>query len=160
MKGGFMSIWNQVKHVLLTGICATSMLWPYEAEAARAYDNKTISRRAKRKPSSKKNTPPPKKLSPDTNVPFNAQDPQKTLNGLLKNIQDSETLSPEHKEAISLCLKELSKTQTGRYIFRNIPETIKTRIMPSGSGVLASYGGKTLSIAEGLFKNILNPKLA
>lgn len=99
-----------------------------------------------------------KRSNQNHTVSVNTQNPQRTLNGLLKNIQDSETLSPEHKEVISLCLKELSKTQTGRYIFRNIPETIKTRIMPSGSGVLASYGGKTLSIAEGLFKNILNPK--
>ena len=99
-----------------------------------------------------------KKIYHNSNISLNTQNPQKTLHGLLKNIQDSKTLSPEHKEAISLCLKELSKTQTGRYIFRNIPETIKTRIMPSGSGVLGSYGGKTLSIAEGLFKNILNPK--
>lgn len=139
-----MSVWNQVRNILLTGICATSLLWPYEAEAARSYDNKRSSRQSRKeqrrtkKRNRKNERVPDRRKQPPR---LNSGNPQKILTSLLRNVQNSKELSSEHKELIATCLTELSKTQTGRYIFSNIPDNITLHIIPnpSGQGALGTY---------------------
>ena len=138
-----MSVWNQVRNILLTGICATSFLWPYEAESARTYDNKRTSRqsrreqkraqkRARRNDNSNRNKPSGR---------LNSENPRRTFDALLTSVQASKELSDEHKQILRSCLTALSKTPTGRYIFSNIPYNITLHIIPNpeGRGALGTY---------------------
>ena len=55
-------MWNNlVKRALLTGICLTSFMWPYEAESApRSYDNRQTAQqtqRSRRQSGRTQNTP-------------------------------------------------------------------------------------------------------
>ena len=97
---------------------------------------------------------PPKQQSQTNVVPKpNSGNPQKTLHALIEKLQKNDKISSEYKQIIITSLTELSKTQTGRYIFSNIPDDI-TFIVDYGIAP-GSYGSKKLRITPSLFKNML-----
>ena len=111
---------------------------PYEVSAAPKKETRKERReRLKREEAARRRRQIKKKVIPQ----LNSGNPQKILQAIIANVQNSKELSEEHKQLLRSCLINLSKTTTGRYIFSNIPDnvTIHTWDNPNGGGALGTY---------------------
>ena len=128
-----------IKRLLFT--CVALLFFvsvPHEASAAPKKETKKERReRLKREKAARERRQIKKKVIPQ----LNSGNPQKILQAIVANVQNSKELSAVYKQLICSCLINLSKTPTGRYIFSNIPDniTIHTWENPNGIGVLGTY---------------------
>ena len=134
---------NLVKKALLCGVCAGSLLWPYEADAARRkYDNKRtkrterISRRDRTTPSYP--TPKTPEVPPEHKLAHFKQQILKTPNA---------ELSPKDKTMFIQALDILASVPRGRWIIENAPSDLKFRIL-KGTSHNGLYNHGTIFLRE------------
>lgn len=146
-------MWNNlVKRALLTGVCLTSFMWPYEAESApRSYDNRQTARqtqRSRRQSGRNRNTPrtPAERRSPEVR-------PEQKLAHFKRQISrtPNSKMTPEQKRLYIECLDMLASCPRGLWIIQNAPTDLKFEV---GGTAMGQYAGKTLYISADYFKQM------
>ena len=135
-------MWNNlVKRALLTGVCLTSFMWPYEAESApRSYDNRRTARQTQRsrcQSGRTRNTPriPAKPRRAEVR-------PEQKLAHFKRQISrtPNSKMTPEQKRLYIECLDMLASCPRGLWIIQNAPSDLKFEVNKSGTSLNAAYG--------------------
>ncbi len=146
-------MWNNlVKRALLTGVCLTSFMWPYEAESApRSYDNRRTARqtqRSRRQSGRNRNTP----RTPTQQRRAEVRPEQKLAHfkRQISRTPNSE-MTPEQKRLYIECLDMLASCPRGLCIIQNAPSDLKFEV---GGANMGRYSNKTLYISADYFRQM------
>ncbi|MBQ4084501.1 MAG: hypothetical protein IJC30_02440 [Alphaproteobacteria bacterium] len=146
-------MWNNlVKRALLTSVCLTSFMWPYEAESApRSYDNRRTARqtqRSRRQSGRTRNTPrtPAKPRRAEVR-------PEQKLAHFKRQISrtPNSKMTPEQKRLYIECLDMLASCPRGLWIIQNAPSDLKFEV---GGANMGRYSNKTLYISADYFRQM------
>lgn len=97
-----------------------SLAVPYELDAVPQKEKHEEQREQK----SKTNQQGTKNVVPK----LNSKNPEETLKALLTHVKKSKDISRRYRQIVCECLIYLSKIQTGRYIFSNLPDNVTIHI--------------------------------
>ena len=146
-------MWNNlVKRALLTGVCLTSFMWPYEAESApRSYDNRRTARQTQRsrcQSGRTRNTPrkPAKPRRAEVR-------PEQKLAHFKRQISrtPNSKMTLEQKRLYIECLDMLASCPRGLWIIQNAPSDLK---FEAGGANMGRYSNKTLYISADYFRQM------
>lgn len=146
-------MWNNlVKRALLTGVCLTSFMWPYEAESApRSYDNRRTARqtqRSRRQSGRNRNTP----RTPTQQRRAEVR-PEQKLAHFKRQISrtPNSKMTPEQKQLYIECLDMLASCPRGLWIIQNAPSDLKFEASGSAMG---QYANKTIYVSPDYFRQM------
>ncbi|MBO7333013.1 MAG: hypothetical protein J6U64_05050, partial [Alphaproteobacteria bacterium] len=156
--------WNSVKRMLLTGLCLTALLAPYEAEAAPKNRKRSerISKKARRE--AERQNKQRQRRTPKPTFEENLSPAQ--INRKIQTIRRGIETAPENlipskdKRVLLEVFDDIIQTPMGRYTFEKAHPDLNFCVRKFSSTASASYspGKMRINLRRGLFDDIHNAK--
>ena len=172
-----MSVWETMRKALLTGVCISSLLWPYGSVAAeKKSDHRTKKKEAAKQKVVSKQKKTQKQSQPQQttqNRKDNSQGDVPTLEERLSPAQVNKKIATirqrivcdgkisERDKAILLSVfDDVAQTQQGRWIFEKAHPDLNFGVRDMGSGCNGVYhhGSRTVDLGKMIFDQIANSK--
>ena len=141
-------MWKKlVKKALLTGVCAGSLLWPYEAESApRSYDRRIGKTPSQKNPFQSRKSVPTRAARPrpaQQTPKLPEVPPEQKLSHFKQQIlkKSASEMSAEQKRIFLEMFDMLASVPRGRWIIENAPSDLKLNISHDKKTIGGSYAG-------------------
>ena len=165
----FDKAWNPIKTLLLTGVCLTTLLAPYESEAAPENRNRSerLSKRARREAQhrqkqQRKKSPVRQKVTPTLEENLSPAQVTKKIQTIRRRVETApENVFPAKDKHVFLeVFDDMIQTEMGRYIFEKAHPDLSFRVKQMERTTSGSYGYRSRrSTWENVFLKIfIKPK--
>ncbi|MBQ4084121.1 MAG: hypothetical protein IJC30_00495, partial [Alphaproteobacteria bacterium] len=163
----FDKAWNPIKTLLLTGVCLTTLLAPYESEAAPKNRGRSerLSRKARREAERqnrqrKRQQRQRRASKPTFEENLSPAQVTRKIQTIRRRIETApESVFPTKDKRVFLeVFDDMVQTPMGRYIFEKAHPDLTFRVRQTGEGVNGSYsyGERCVNLGRRIFDDIHN----
>ena len=163
--------WTSIKRMLLTGLCLTTLLAPYESEAAPKNKNRSTrlskkvrqeTKRQNKRQQQQSRQQNRKTVKPTLEENLSPAQVNRKIQTIRKRIVTApeSTIPAKYKEALLDVFDDMAQTQMGRYIFEKAHPDLNFKIdhMPPGYNGVYGGGDHCITFAHRVFEDIQKAK--
>ena len=165
----FDKAWNPIKTLLLTGVCLTTLLAPYESEAAPKNRNRSerLSQRARREArrrqqQQRKKSPVRPKITPTLEENLSPAQVTKKIQTIRRRVETApENVFPAKDKRVFLeVFDDMIQTEMGQYLFEKAHPNLNFRVSQTREGLNGTYsfGNSYVNLGKRIFEDIHKAK--
>ena len=160
--------WTSIKRMLLTGLCLTTLLAPYESEAAPKNKNRStrLSKKVRQETKRQKTPPQKKKITPTFEENLSPAQVNRKIQTIRKRIETApeHVISQKEKPILLEVFDDMVKTPLGRYLFEKAHPNLNFCVKDIHAAGVYATRSQCITLSkrhfEDIYKSALPEKIA